>query len=271
MAVTEATAGVPPAGVRIVRGGPVLDGEVDCARETIGAVAATHHVDPAATRVRLTAGNRADGPVLVQVNLRVCGAPARVQIAGPTAREAVAVAAERLDRQIGRLTTAWQPWPWPDPDKRSLGVPGPVVVTRLKTYRLHVGVPCQAAAFMNAMDYDVTLFTDGETGEDAVIYRAGPTGLCLSRQYTMRPPSLPVTLPLTVNPRPVPVLAAVQAAHRLADGWLPFIFYTDRHTRRGNLLYRRYDGDLGLIAPSRPGNDDGTLTVRPAHPARDVR
>lgn len=29
-----------------------------------------------------------------------------------------------MERQITRLTTAWQPWPWPDPDKRSLGVSG---------------------------------------------------------------------------------------------------------------------------------------------------
>ncbi|WP_406108004.1 hypothetical protein [Micromonospora globbae] len=35
----------------------------------------------------------------------------------------------------------------------------------------------------------------------------------------------------------------------------PFVFYTDRDTRRGTLLYRRYDGDLGLVAPATRGRD----------------
>lgn len=251
MPATEEADAPPPAGIRIVRRGQVGDEDTDCAREAIGAVAATRRIDPAALRVRLTGGNCPGGPMLVQVNLRVCGAPARIQITGRTARQAITAAAGRLGRQIGRLTSAWEPWPWPDPDKRSLDLPGPGVVARLKTYRLHVGMPCQAAAFMNAMDFEVTLYTDVETGEDAIIYRAGPTGLCLSRQHSMHPPSMPVTLPMTVNPRRVPQLATVQAAHRLVEGWLPFVFFTDRHTRRGNLLYRRYDGDLGLIAPMR--------------------
>lgn len=34
---------------------------------------------------------------------------------------------------------------------------------------------------LNAMDYDVHLFTDAATGEDAVVYRAGPSGLRLAR------------------------------------------------------------------------------------------
>ncbi|GAA4470741.1 hypothetical protein GCM10023170_088060 [Phytohabitans houttuyneae] len=113
---------------------------------------------------------------------------------------------------------------------------------------------------MNAMDFDVALYTDAESGEEAIVYRAGPTGLCLSRQRSANPPSMPVTLPLTIDPRRVPRLTAAQAAHRLAEGWLPFVFFTDRRTRRGNLLYRRYDGDLGLIAPSEP---DSSVVVRP--------
>lgn len=111
---------------------------------------------------------------------------------------------DRLRRQIDRLTRAWQPWPWPEPGKRSLGAPSAGVVARLKTFRLHVGMPCQAAAFMNAMDFDVALYTDAESGEEAIVYRAGPTGLCLSRQRSANPPSMPVTLPLTIDPRRVP-------------------------------------------------------------------
>jgi hypothetical protein len=55
----------------------------------------------------------------------------------------------------------------------------------------------------------------------------------------MHPPSTPATLPLTVNPRTTAVLTPAQAGDRLAEGWLPFPFYVDRDSRRGNLLYRR--------------------------------
>src|SRR5690606_40224875 len=101
--------------------------------------------------------------------------------------------------------------------------PGDGRIVRQKRYRLHAVLPCQAVAILHAMDYDFFLYHDVETGEDAVVYRAGPVGIALARQATMRPP-MRGGLPLTVNPRKVPVLNAAQAAQRLADGWLPFVF-----------------------------------------------
>lgn len=224
--------------------GTVSAAERDCAEAMISAVLIHHRGSAGIPRVRVS---DLGGTGVVQVNLRVCGAPARVQVAAEGVVTAISAAAARLERQVRRLTTAWEPWPWPDPERLSLGMPGEAPIARLKTHRLHIGMPCQAGAILNAMDYDVYLYTDAETGEDAVVYRAGPTGLQLARQRTMRPPSLPVTLPLTVNPRRTPTLTAGQAAARLAAGWLPFLFYTDLDTRRGNLLYRRYDGALGLL------------------------
>lgn len=230
--------------------GMVGDDERDCAQALVSAVLSRHRAAVGPARVRVTGAPGAGGSGLVQVNLSVCGAPARVQVPGDTLPLAIATAAARLDRQIKRLTTAWDPWPWPDPERRAVSGPGAGPIARRKTVRLHVGMACQAAAILDAMDYDVYLYTDADTGEDAIVYRAGPTGLALARQRTMRPPSLPRLLPLTVNPRRTPVMTADQAAAWLAEHWLPFVFYTDRDTRRGTLLYRRYDGDLGLVAPA---------------------
>ena len=242
-----------PAAVSVQALGTVSDEERDCATALISAATTRYRHAVDHVRIRVSGANCRGGPGLVQVNLRVCGAPARIQVPGRTIVMAISAAAARLQRQIHRLTTAWEPWPWPDPERRGLGVPGEGTIARLKTYRLHTGTPCQAAAILNAMDYDAFLYTDAETGEEAVVYRSGPTGLTLARQRTMQPPSQPVTLPLTINPRKTPILTPAKAATRLTDGWLPYVFYTDHQTKRGNLLYRRYDGDLGLIAPALSG------------------
>lgn len=251
--MTSDTSTMPVAGhaVDLHTIGPISDEERDCARAMIGAVLA-HHKITDKVRVRLSAAPCPGGPVFVQANLRVFGAPARIQVAGRSPAQAIAAAAARLQRQVRRLGTAWEPWPWPDPERRPLGLPGEGAIARMKTYRLHVGMPCQATAVMNAMDYDAYLYTDADTGEDAIVYRAGPTGVRLARQHTMRPPSMPVTPPLTINPRKVATLTAAGAADHLAEHFLPFLFFTDAATGRGNLLYRRYDGDLGLIAPAVP-------------------
>jgi hypothetical protein len=229
--------------------GPVGEDERDGVQAMISAVLRRHRNAVAHTRVRLTGGYCGGWPTLVQVNLRVCGAAARIQVAGTSHALAIAAAAARLDRQICRSSTAYEPWPWPDPQRRPLAVPIPGKIARLKTVRLHTASPCQAAAVLDAMDYDVHLFTDAETGQDAIVFRAGPTGLRLARQRAMHPPSLPVLLPLTVNSRKIPTLTASHAADRLAEHGLPFLFYTDLGTRRGHLLYRRYDGGLGLVTP----------------------
>jgi hypothetical protein len=246
---------VARAGIEIRVKGAVSAAESDCLHGMISAVLAKHARAVDLAQVRITGSAYEGGPAVVQVSVRVCGAPARVQVPGQTPVAAIAAAAARLDRQIRRLTTEWAPWPWPDPERHPLNNPGLGSIARMKSTRLHVGMHCQAAAVLHAMDYDVFLYVDAETGEDAIVYRAGPTGLRLARQNSMRPPAMPSTLPLTINPRRVPTMTTREAALQLAKGWLPFVFYTDHDTRRGHLLYRRYDRQLGLITPGEVAPD----------------
>jgi hypothetical protein len=105
---------------------------------------------------------------------------------------------------------------------------------------------------MNAMDYDAHLFTDFASGEEAVVYRAGPTGLRLARQHRMHPPTPPASVAITVNPHPTPILTPRRATDHINRHGLPFLFFTDPTTARGNLLYRRYDGHFTLITPTHP-------------------
>jgi hypothetical protein len=118
---------------------------------------------------------------------------------------------------------------------------------------------------MNAMDYDVHLFADVATGDEAVVYRAGPAGLRLARQHRMHPPGPPVGVAITVNPHPTPILTPGRAADRVNRSGLPVLLFTDPTTARGNLLYRRYDGDLTLITPTppkAPARDEPTSAPR---------
>ncbi|MFI8458033.1 sigma 54 modulation/S30EA ribosomal C-terminal domain-containing protein [Kitasatospora sp. NPDC085464] len=49
----------------------------------------------------------------------------------------------------------------------------------------------------------------------------------------------------------MPELTVAEAVSRLDLTGLPFVFFTDTATGRGNVLYHRYDGHYGLITPAR--------------------
>lgn len=209
-------------------------------------------------RVRLTMMDFADGPVLVQVNLQVRDTPTRVQAVTGGVDELEA-ALTRLDWQIVRVWAPWRPRPWPDRTRRIMSaVGGDPVIGRKKRVALQSMTPLEAVTAMDAMDFDVHMFTDEETGEDAVVYRAGPSGLRLARQRRMYPPGwswsppagTPPPVPLIVNSRPTPVLSEGDAVTRMCEHGLRFLFFTNPNTGRGQLLYPRYDGSLGLIAPA---------------------
>ena len=248
--------------VAVFSGGRVPTSQANRVARAVGRVL-EHRGITGGARVRLSPANCPDGPMLVQVNLRVCDRPARVQ-AVTAGIDDLPSALVRLDRQIVRVWGRWRPRPWPDRTRRVLTAPSGAVITRRKPVVLLRASPLEAVAVMDAMDYDVHLFTDAETGEDAVVYRAGPSGLRLARQRRMYPPgwswspsacSPPV--PLIVNSRPTPTLSEAAAVARAWQHHLRFLFFTDPASGRGQLLYPRYDGNLGLITPIGEPNKDG--------------
>lgn len=244
--------------VVVFAGGQVPALESERFAGAVGRLLRRNHVHGGA-RLRITGPNYESGPLLIQVNLHIGDTPARIQT--PTQGHGDALpAVVRLERQIKALRAPWRPRPWPDPSRRPLDSPGPGEPTRRKSVSLTTGRPLTAAAVMDAMDYDVHLFTDADTGEDAVIYRAGPRGLRLARQYSVHPPRSTTDgpEPLTINPRPAPVVTETQAAARVCEYGLPFLFYTDPNSGRGHVMYRRYDADLTLITPA--GHGTGTTT-----------
>jgi hypothetical protein len=202
-------------------------------------------------RVRLA---EAGGRVVAQANARAARRAIRVQVAADTLDQAVEDLADRLGRRVLEAAACWSGRPWPDTDDASvpsrvpLGVRalGPQVPARIKTVSLQTCPPAVAVAVMDLMDYPAHLFIDADTGLDAIVHRAGPTGYRLTRLRPAPPPN-PNTVPLTVDPLPAPVLPTARAIARLDESGLGHLLFADPDTGRGHLLYRRFDNRYALI------------------------
>ncbi|MFD0597178.1 sigma 54 modulation/S30EA ribosomal C-terminal domain-containing protein [Catellatospora coxensis] len=236
--------------VELCTRGEVDPGFADLTRQAVAAVVAADANAAGPVRLRITVGKQLPGPTLIQVNLQVRGEPARIQISARSPYTAATAAFDRLERQIHRLAQSMDSATSPLPFRRRLAVPGEGAIARLKAVRLQTATAAQAAMRLSAMDYEAHLFTAADAGADAVIYRSGYDQLRVTRQGTTSSSRIPAAI--QVDTRPAAVLDPAEAAQRLATNAVPFIFYTDRGTGRGNLLYRRHDGDLGLISPITP-------------------
>lgn len=190
---------------------------------------------------------------MAQINVRGAGVTTRVQVTGPRGF-AVTFAVERFDRQLARLA-AQESRTWPEPARPALAMLGePRAIARRKQCTLLTCTPAEAVAVLDAMDYDAHLFTDSETGEDAVVHWAAG-GVRLIRQRATYPPVWPPeaiggSVPIVVDAEPAPRLSSGDAVNVLCRKGLPFLFCTDPDSGRGGLLYRRYDGDLALVVPA---------------------
>jgi hypothetical protein len=253
----------------------VLRGEIPAsaradAERMVRTLAGCAHESVLHARVRLTrTGDPArERPVIAQVNLDVNGRLVGVQVAGHTAHEAIDLVHDRARHRLERLARHWrarrggqpraEPHEWRHGQPPSHGrpdyYPRPAEdrqLVRHKAYKLVTASADEAAFDMDLMDYDFHLFTDAESGHDAVIYRGGSTGYRVA--FVGGPPdgwAPPTAVPVTVSPRPTPLLSVFEAMNQLNGTGRPFLFFADLVTGEGRVLYRRYDGHYGLIAPA---------------------
>ncbi|MFE7561870.1 sigma 54 modulation/S30EA ribosomal C-terminal domain-containing protein [Kitasatospora sp. NPDC057500] len=221
--------------------------------------------------LRVRVGTIGAAGVLTQVNAEVDGRRIRVQEAAADLGEALDRLSEGLRARMAAVTSGWTPRPWPRrPRTRALltdagpeapaalaeaaaarpGLPYPARpqrIVRRKRAQLVWCSPDAAARTMDAMDYDIHLFTDPATETDAVVYRVGPTGYRLARTVAAGPPTRPAVA-MTLSPCGAPELTEDQAVVRLTAAELPYLFFAQPGSGRGRVLYRRFDGGLGLIA-----------------------
>lgn len=96
----------------------------------------------------------------------------------------------------------------------------------------------EAVFDMEQMDYEFYLFRDLDTGSDSLVERH-PSG-----EYRLH------QIGVADNPAgsaAVPELTVRAATDRLSATGDRFVFFADRPTGRGCVVYRRYDGHYGLI------------------------
>ncbi len=207
------------------------------------------HSDPALER-----------PAVAKASLDVSGRPVRAHVAARHMLEAIDLLDERLRRNLEHLdelaradrheTGEVTPGEWHHggiPTARPEHFPRPPderEIVRRKTFALSALTPERAALEMRLQDLDFHLFTNADTGEENVVYRR-PDGTTALAQITPGGPPPP----FAVDPAPAPVMLIDGAAQRLNLTGEPFVFFVDAQTRRGNVLYLRYDGHYGLIEP----------------------
>ena len=124
------------------------------------------------------------------------------------------------------------------------------LTVRRTSYAPASQTPAEAAADLELLGFEFYLFTDQATGQDSVIYRAD--GGC--RMARARPGAGwtgSTSASVTVSERPVPRLTPAAAEGRLEALGQPFVFFVNSETGRRSLVYHRYDGHYGLVAPAR--------------------
>jgi ribosome-associated translation inhibitor RaiA len=209
------------------------------------------------------AGDRAvQRRALAQVNLDWNGRPIRAHVAAETMREAVDAVQARLRDRLSHGSRTWEDRR--DRRTQSLakertlgafdvsrpqGATRPTderEVIRHESFELGAMTVEEAAFDLEMLDYTFLLFHEAATDQVSVLYRTlGGFGLLQLRTESDHTPGK--LEGLTVSPVAAPVLSLQEAIGRLDMTGQQFVFYADAGTHRAAVVYRRFDGNLGLI------------------------
>jgi ribosome-associated translation inhibitor RaiA len=214
-------------------------------------------------RIKLTQTGARERSATVQASVDVNGDLVRAHVSGRTMREAIDLVhtrlRDRLEHRAQHREARRQRSAAPEPGRWRHGDPAterpayfdrPVEereLVRYKTYVLDHLTAEEAVFDMDQRGFDFYLFRALATGEEALVQRR-PDGSCLLTGVRENP-ARPMSNAIAVAEHPAPVLSLDEAIERLGAHDERFIFFLNRATGRGNVVYHRYDGHYGLIAP----------------------
>jgi ribosome-associated translation inhibitor RaiA len=206
--------------------------------------------------LRVFADPARDRPADAKASLDVNGRLVRAHVAAGSVPEAVdlleARLRERLARVVGRRAadrsgrhaatdrTSRPGFAGTAPEERA--------IVAHKTFTVGSQSIDEAVDDLERLDHDFFLFRNERTNEDNVVVRVDD-GYQLY-EVSARSPLDDVVEPVRRGGVAPPVVEVDEAIDLLELGDLPFVFFVDPQRRRGHVLYRRYDGQYGLIEPT---------------------
>lgn len=252
---------IPVADVEAHVRGPVDKSDVDYAVAKVDHVTgyANHPVLAARVVLTLAQDPALERPARAEASLDVNGTQVRAHAIASDLKGATDLLEEKLrknlvqfqDRErtrhrwIGEATE--HQWRHGDlPTVREAHFPRPPEdreIVRRKTFALTPMTPDEAAYEMGLLGHDFYLFTDSQTGGDAVVYFDG------DGRFGLRGEAVPSaeSAAMIELAGSGPTLSESEAVARLDLSGEPFVFFIDPDTGRGRVLYIRYDGHYGLI------------------------
>lgn len=238
------------------------------------------HIDEPVLHTRLKLTQLPDPavarPAVAEASIDINGDVVRASVAASTFREAAdglearlrARLEHRIEHRLARRSVRTGPPPRPRPAGAGRAQEEGEVLRRTTFGPGEVSLD-EAAFDMEMLDYSFYLFRDLHTGEDSVLWRRDDGSYGLARCHTAGTapipavavpglaepaaavPTVPVPIiPVSVVDTPAPTLTLGQAVERLRSGDEPFVFFHDAAIGRGEVLYRRDDGQYGVIVPA---------------------
>ncbi len=253
-----------PINVEVTSRGEVEERARAEAREKVGALERFVSGPVLGARVVLSEERnpRIENPARAEAEIALQGRVLRAHAAAPSLRAAVDEVAERLQRQlrryVDRQVTRKRHPAWTRAEKWSRSGPAPArpsvseipveerEIVRRKSFAFGPMSVEDAADALEDLDHDFFLFHDVDTGADAVLYWREDGLLALIEPPHAGPgagESGPVREPSRFS-APIDLEAAVDEMNAISHR---FMFFEDAASARGNVIYRRYDGNYGLI------------------------
>jgi ribosome-associated translation inhibitor RaiA len=253
--------------MKMVAGGDVPDATRRYARKRLGPVIDRIPEPVLFARVKLTQAPdpAVERPAIAQVTVDVNGEIVRARRCAHDMREAIDLLQARLrdkldhraqHRHASRRRPASSPpgqWRHGDaPSDRPPYLDRPAderELVRHKSLASSAVTPDEAAFDMDQLDFDFYLFQEHPSGGDALLERLSDRSYRLTRLPSTTTETARTAVDLAVSEHPAPVLGLAEAIERMSASGERFVFFESAASGRGNVIYRRYDGHYGLLAP----------------------
>lgn len=247
--------------------GDVRDGDVEYAAAKIRAIADTcrervHHIE---VRLVLEPDPGRERPAQAEASLDIDGITVRAHVAAGTVTEASDLLVDRLNRRVRRHEerrhrmdsrhrhdeASWRHGDLPTQRPEFLDIPADErEVVRRKTFAWGPMSLDEAAFELDHLAHDFYLFEHADTGRDAALCHGEDDRLVLLHPDGDGVHLDGVVAPIELSTAVVPTMTEAEARESLDASGRRWLFHVEPASGRGRIMYRRFDGNYGLILPA---------------------